>query len=345
MPMPRYVFGFDKSDPVNCARALKSRDITAVVTDISGSSLAEALMQEGLDVYLCYVAHPLNARETQPCQDVFGHSRIWFASGCPNDESLAQRHLNAVLQAIRPGIKGVLVDGARFASFASPEGLDAFLTGFCPRCLRRMDEMGLDIDAIQGAVRALRNPSLPINTEGFQAFLSFRSQCVQSYMDHFARTIHAVSPTLKAGAFIFDPFLAPFVGQTMLACKSLDIIAPMIYRRYPYDQGPACLNHEWAQLRRLMGDRTDQYLSLAGVGDTPLSIRSRTADEILKSGFEPEQVFLSIKKARSLIRPHQFLWPILQLEDTSVKACTDHAFAAGADAVGYFAYGQGELPE
>lgn len=341
----RYVFGFDKSDPVNCARALKSRGITAVVTDISGSSLAEVLIQEELDVYLCYVAHHLNSHETQPCQDVSGHARIWFGSGCTNDEALAQYHLNAVLQAIRPGIKGVLVDGARFASFASPEGRDAFLTGFCPRCLHRMDEMGLDIAAIQNAVLSLKDPSRPIDAEGFQAFLTFRSQCVQSYMDHFAQTIHAVSPPLKAGAFIFDPFLAPFVGQTMAACESLDIIAPMIYRRYPHDQGPACLNHEWAQLHHLMGERIGQYLALAGVDDAPPTATGRTADEILKSGFEPEQVFRSVEKARALIRPHQLLWPILQLEDTSVKTCTDHAFAAGADAVGYFAYGQGKLPE
>lgn len=347
--MYRYIFGFDKTDPVKCARELKRKGVSAVVTDASGALFAPVLSDEGLDVYLCYSAFSLD-NDTDPnryCADVWGNPRVWFSSGCPNDAALAENRMQSILDSVNPYIKGIFVDGARFASFASSEGTDAFFTCFCPCCMEKMHASGLDAQAIRTAVSSLKH-SLHDDMHLVRDWLSFRSACVKHYMDTFAQRVHAMDTSLKAGAFIFEPFLAPFVGQTMDACASLDIIAPMLYRNYPHTDGPACMGHEWSALYRMFGDNTPALLSITGLDGHPLSKGiSYTAEavRVLTDGFGPSDVGRCVKTARSLLQPCQSLWPIIQIEDDLLNCTERCAFENGADAIGYFAYGQALLPD
>lgn len=347
--MYRYIFGFDKTDPVNCARELKRKGIHAIVTDASGAQFAPLLSDEGLDVYLCFGAFSLDndINANRYCADASGNRRVWFSSGCPNDAALAEKRIHSILECVNPYIKGIFVDGARFASFASSEGTDAFFTCFCPRCMEKMHASGLDAQDIRACIASLKH-HLPDDMHLIRDWLSFRSTCVKQYMAAFAQRVHALDPSLKAGAFIFEPFLGPFVGQTMDACASLDIIAPMLYRNYPHADGPACMGHEWSALYRMFGDGTPDFVSVTGLEGHPLPKGiSYTAEAVrlLSDGFCPSDVGRCIKTARSLLKPRQLLWPIIQIEDNLLECTERCSFENGSDAIGYFAYSKAHLPD
>jgi len=246
--MKRFIFGFDGSRPGECARELRERGIDAVIVGGADAPTLDALRKHGLGLYLCYGAHGLGGvsdARAHSALDAEGEPAAWFSSGCPNDEALIGVHLDAVIDRAREmeDVRGVFVDGARFASFASAEGPDGFFSCFCPRCMEKMDAMGLDAEEIRLSVRRLKRDRLV--REGDFAFLrawfSFRESCVKRYMERFAERVHAVRSDLKACAFVFAPSLAHFVGQTEAALGALDVVSPMLYRAYPHADGPACL--------------------------------------------------------------------------------------------------------
>lgn len=349
--MYRYIYGFDKSDPVSCVRHLRKKGISAIVADTSAASLADVFMDEGIDLYLCYGAYSLGEEYDSDvcCTDASGKSRIWFSSGCPNERILADARMEDALSAPHPGIKGIFVDGARFASFASAEGTESFFTCFCPRCQSRMRKLGYNPELIRHSVARLASGIADSSDiVRLSEWLAFRSGTVKAYMDRFVENVHTVSHEIKAGAFIFEPMLAPFVGQTADACASLDIVAPMLYRNYPHETGPACMNHEWSAFARLPGNSAELLLRAAGTdaSDIPLcSYGMEDASDVLRNGFTTVSVGQRIACSKSVLRPGQALWPILQIEDVRLKETDLIAFQSGADAVGYFAYGQAQLPD
>lgn len=344
--MYRYIYGFDRNDPIACAKNLYKKGIRAVVTAPSGASYAPIFSDEGIDLYLCYGAHGLGNDHSgkRICKDASGTERIWFSSGCPNDISLAEANMNAALDALNPGIKGIFVDGARFASFASSEGTDAFFTCFCPECMEKMADMGMDPEKIRASVSELKQKRISPDTIPYLSdWLRFRSACVKAYMDNFVRRVHAIGSEFKAGAFIFEPLLAPFVGQTAEACASLDIIAPMLYRNYPHETGPACMGHEWAAFVGMFGEAVPKLLNIAGV-DNALPAGA-DSEALLSRGFTPEAVGSRVAVSKKNLKQGQSLWPILQIEDERLCDTEGEACSGGADAVGYFMYGQSELPD
>ena len=341
--MFRYIYGFDRSDPKKSAKEFRLKGITAVVSDASAAPLANVFADEGIDLYLCFGAYGLgNHNQYRRCRDVSGEERVWFSSGCPNDRKLSEANLQAVLDACTPGIKGIFVDGARFASFASAEGSDAFFTCFCHECMERMSDMGMEPEKIRTSVSNLKQKHIfPEDISGISDWLRFRSACVKAYMDDFSSLVHSLG-NIKAGAFIFEPMLAPFVGQTSEACASLDIIAPMLYRNYPHKNGPACMGHEWSGFLRMFGEAASGFMDAAGI-EYPLPAGS-DGKNLLSDGFAPEDVGKRIAASRSALKPGQSLWPIIQIEDDRLFETEKAAYQNGADAVGYFMYGMAELP-
>src|SRR5690606_25988695 len=88
------------------------------------------------------------------CLAITGERKPWFHSNCPSQPEVQERHLEKVTELARiPGIKGVFVDGARFASPAS--GIDACFTCFCDRCRTRAEGFGLDFERMRRDVAAL----------------------------------------------------------------------------------------------------------------------------------------------------------------------------------------------
>ena len=343
--MKNFVFGMDPRHPTESARLIRERGFDAVVLGSATPKTAQALEAEGLELYLCFGAY--SAPENSEClaEDAFHTPRRWFNSGCSNDLENAEKHLNAVLDkaAQLPSVRGILVDGARFASFASVEGIEPFFTCFCPRCMQAMQDMGLDAETIRETVGRLMQKRSPQPGDEFllRQWLSFREKTVQDYMDRFAAKVHDLRSNLIAGAFIFAPSLGLFVGQTPAACRSLDVVSHMLYRDYHQQYGVACLGHEWAALIEGFGKDTQAFLNACGA-DPAFNV-TQTPDQLLHGGFEPEWVGLEVARARETY-PSQLLWPILQLDDDRVHETAQCSRQGGADAVGLFAYSHGELP-
>lgn len=341
--MKHFIFGMDARNPAVCAKLLRQRGYHAVVCGNFTPEAIDALQAEGLELYLCFGAYNISGSGSM-AQDPFGVSRGWFSSGCPNDLANAQRHLDAVMEKAErlPGLRGILVDGARFASFASKEGVESFFTCFCPRCMQTMTDMGLDAEAIRSAVGRLMNSRTPCASDAahIRSWLAFREKTVQDYMDAFAARVHALRSNLIAGAFIFTPSLGLFVGQTMAACRSLDVVSHMIYRHYPHEVGVACLGHEWSALAAGFGENTSALLQMT---NAPFSTQ-RTSADLIQNGFPPEWVGMEVAQTVKEMYPNQQLWPIIQIEDEQVQTAAAHARQNGANAVGVFMWGQADVP-
>lgn len=214
--MKRFIFGMDQKSPSACARLLRERGIDAVAAGNFTPEAAAALDAQGIEMYLSCGAYGIKKDSDRTAQDAFGRPQRWFNSGCPNDHENASALLDAVIEraCAIPHLKGILVDGARFASFASVEGADPFFTCFCPRCMKEMEQMGLDAQAIRASVGALMQTRTVRREDEkhLKAWLSFRETCIQRYMDQFAGRVHALRSDLLAGAFIFAPSLGVYVG-------------------------------------------------------------------------------------------------------------------------------------
>lgn len=343
--MKKYIFGFDADHPENCARRLRAQGMDAVIVGDADERTEDALANAGLELYLCCGAYGLKGNAPATAQTAAGKPVLWFASGCPNDGKAAGRNLDAALKSARrlKTLRGVFVDGARFASFASVEGKDVFFSCFCPKCMKKMDDSGLNAKAVRASVARLMATKQVFDKDidNLSAWMDFRSATVQKYFDHFAKSVHAVSSNLIAGAFVFAPSLARFVGQTAEACRSLDAVAPMLYRAYPHEDGPACLGHEWAMLKELFGDHAADFVSAVSPGEI---IPDFSPDALLETGFSPDRIGVEVSRARASLLPEQKLWPILQIEDPALSESTRFAFDGGADSVGYFMFGQADLP-
>ena len=347
--MKHFFFGYDREHPAACARDLKARGIDAVVGGGFSQEAARAFREAGIDFYLCYGAHSLKAGESRGrlALNFQGEEKRWFGSGCPNDTSSNREKIQRVLEEAEKitGLKGIFVDGARFASFASAEGPDAFFTCFCPACMEKMQELGMDGEKIRAAVDRLhQEKSFPEEEITYLAqWFSFREMCVKEYMEAFSKSVHERNPRWQAGAFIFAPSLGYFVGQTPAACASLDLLSPMLYRSYPHAHGPACLNHEWAGFYGLLGRNASILRGLS-----PVHLHGEKEREavqcILEQGFEPDAVALETRAAVKYASARQFIAPIIQSEDDCLEETAQKTLAAGAQGVGYFAYGRGMLP-
>lgn len=343
--MKKYIFGFDTDHPENCARRLRAQGIDAVVIGDADDRTEDALANAGLELYLCYGAYGLSESAPATAQTAKGKPVKWFSSGCPNDAKNYKRRMQDVLNLAwkLKTVRGVFVDGARFASFASTEGSENFFTCFCPKCMEKMTAMGMDAKAVRASAARLMatRQVLDRDRENIRAWMDFRAACVQNYMNRFAKQVHGLRDGLLAGAFVFAPSLGRFVGQTAEAFESLDIVAPMLYRAYPHEGGPACLGHEWAALKELFGDSAADFVQTAAPG---IEMPFADAETLRTTGFSPEYVGEEVALSRKNLLPGRQLWPIIQIEDAQLSETTRIAAESGADAVGYFMFGQADLP-
>lgn len=354
--MKNYIFGIDQTDPVGAARRFKELGLGALVLTRPSEMILAATDESGLDVYLCFGAHSLGEEFQDSyywAQDYQGRPQQWFGSGCPNDPAIQKHRLDqaAALAAATPGLKGVLVDGARFASPSSAVTMDAFLSCFCPRCAKKATELGLDFARMQSSVRSLADffrsgsPAVLNQLAGLDDWLMFRALSCQAYFELYTSRIKQAGSNLVAGAFIFAASLADLVGQTTSATAGLDLVCPMLYRHYePAGQAAACLNHEWADLLLALSGRSGLtpekslgYLSRWGGFEPALLAGSLEADSIRQDGFLPGQLE---KETASLVRQNKAaqIAPVIQLADPRLAESIAAVQAGGAQSFGLFAY-------
>jgi hypothetical protein len=359
--MKPYLFGIDQKNPLACARQMADRGIGAIV--IGGrpdTAVMNAADRCGLDVYSCFGAFALRndfADVTHWAQDFEQVPQRWFSSGCPNDPDLRQARLDeAIAIAHTPGLKGIFVDGARFASPASAESIPPFLTCFCPRCRQIAQRDGFDMDQMQQAVQEMSHyidsgsGSLHSCLQGLSSWLAFRRHCMTGYYADFIQQVRQHNNQLQIGAFIFAASLSAWVGQTADVVSGLDLIAPMLYRRYPEKHGPACLNHEWSILLEVLTANSGLSLEQAAevlqpLSELPLdllapqdSVNLRTAAAIKRYGFEPEMLAHETAALISTLPAGKQVVPIIQLEDDRLAESIAATKAGGAAGLGFFMY-------
>jgi hypothetical protein len=348
--MQYWMFGAGSDIPKSLA-LLKDLGFQAVVGN--NPALIEEARRLGLAVYLCSGAYGASAPfdgEEYLARDINGNPQLWFGSTCPNQPEVRHHNLAQIADMARTkGIRGVFIDGARFASPASSPVTDALYTCFCPVCEEKAKRLGFDFVRMQAAVRVLydNTPAQGLSLildhmAGLADWLAFRRVCTSEHLQNFARTVKEVNPALETGIFIFTPSLAALVGQHYGDLRGyIDIFSPMIYRHYQAQQGPACLNFELSVLADELSKRLLPFervhsllhaltgLDMAGFTD-PDSIRER--------GFAPSAVASETRKARQMIGDAGRLIPIIQLKDECLDESMQQAAAGGADGVNFFVY-------
>ncbi len=312
-----YMFGMDANSPDESADKLASLGISAVVCSPETRCI-HAVRRAGMQARACVGAFSLEKGDAL-CVDVDGQPRAWFGSGCPCDPAPAPRRTDALRRlAETDGLSGIFIDGARFASPSSGEGTQSLFTCFCPHCREEMRRMGCDPDEIRKAVIAWRDGALSLLPK---EWLLFREEIVRRRMEEFVDTVRSVNPSLLTGAFVFPASLGGLVGQTSRSAASVDILAPMLYRRYAEAPGTATLNHEYNALIGLIGRERTRLLT--GV-DAP--------EDVLHEGFPPASL------RSETIYTHPRLMPILQLDDDKLAESLSAVRSSGAEGAGFFVY-------
>lgn len=327
-----YMFSMDAKESEKCAREMKARGIGAVVNP-PDERAAQALQKEGLDIYGCIGSFSMRDEDLEEylAEDAFGQRRRWFGSGCPNEKALWERGFDQISKWKKMGAKGVLADGARFASPCP--GNELFLSCFCPRCMEKGAQMGFDMAQMREDVCAWsKTPGMRIPEE----WLRFREECTAIYFAEFASRVRAQG--MECGSFVFTPCIGQIVGQTEESVRGLDIVAPMIYRQYKSRPGIATLNGEFAGLWQFFEQRGDKDLAEYIGPQFGMYLTDDSADAIWENGFEPETICAEVIMAK--VGYGGMIAPIIQLDDDRLAESIECAAASGADAIGFFMYNE-----
>ena len=349
-------------DPTTTAAALRDAGFDCVVAP-GGPAAIEAVNNAGMESWLCGGAFGLGdlSDDSVKAIDIAGKPQVWFGSGCPNNQTIRDRNLKSYEQlAATPGVKGVLVDGCRFASPAA--GLAAFFTCFCDRCRDKAGKLGLDFEAMKrdatelcdvlaGKRKSGRGAgwcAAPVGAiewltdhPGVLDWLRFRRMCVTEHFRAIEKVIHGAG--LRMGVYIFTPCLAPAVGQSYADLREfVDVFAPMIYRNFPTRPGEACLNWELTLIPEELGlagspvetQAMALILAWAGLSGT---VKDLTVMG-LRDGLPPEAVGHETAQARGLIGTNRELAPIIYIDDPLMKQTASLVRRNGADGVNFFVY-------
>lgn len=200
-----------------------------------------------------------------------------FRFSCPNNPDTRQKTLNALSNFLQMyPFDGVFLDKFRFPSPAN--GLDQTFSCFCSYCRAKADKQGLDLAAVQEALRFWDFKDLAEPLEGrnwleivtsnkrlLQQFLKFRIESISELV----KQVHELTTSLgiKLGLDLFTPAFADLVGESYSELSPYaDWVKPMIYQ---YAMGPAGIRLETKAfiegLEREFGVSEDSFFSWTAV--------------------------------------------------------------------------------
>lgn len=357
-----WMHGFG-GDPKTTATALKEAGFNVVVS--GGEAVIDAVNEAGMEAWLCGGAFGyggLENEDTHKAVDILGEPQVWFGSGSPNDPAIRESNLKSYEgMAATKGIKGILVDGCRFASPAS--GLRPFFTDFSAHSEKKAAELDFDFARMKQDVRALfdlvsglgkgsaRGVTWLSSTVGILEWLTrhpgildwfrFRRVCTTEHFRNISTIIHGAG--LRMGVYIFTPSFAPIVGQSYIdLAEFMDVFAPMIYRNYPDRPGPACLNWELMTIPEELGligkPEEDAAMSLI-LSWTGLSgvVPSRSIEEI-RTAVPPEAVARQTAMARATLPADKELAPIIYIDDPEMAKTARLVQENGANGLNFFVF-------
>ncbi|MCK5862036.1 MAG: hypothetical protein KAH38_06105 [Candidatus Hydrogenedentes bacterium] len=355
-----WMHGINGDTPQDTAQELHDAGFNVVVA--GGDTVIEAVKNAGMESWLCGGGFPL-VRDDDAIKaiDIMGAPQKWFGSGSPNSPEVREASVKSYEEMVKTeGITGILVDGCRFASPAS--GLMPFLTDFSAHSSAKADALGFDFSLMKRDVARLHKTltgaedaekrsiewlSKPVGIAewlvehpGVVEWLRFRRVCSTEHFMTLAEIIHGAG--LRMGVYIFSPCIAPLVGQSYEDLRSfVDVFAPMIYRNYPKDPGPACLNWELTELPQELGVAgtpseqpvMDMIMEWTGFSDLPVE----HSVEAVRKALPPGAVGLETQRARDLIGGKE-LAPIIYIDDPEMAVTAQQVRDAGADGVNFFVF-------
>jgi hypothetical protein len=278
-------------------------------------------------------------------------------TGCPNNLKVLESSLRRLKDFARlfQDIDGIMLDAARFPSMA--EGLNVFLSCFCPSCVVKAKRYGMDLLKMKASIlKVLREfKSSPLKRASevqallqapeLQELLHFRALCIAEYVKEAYAAIKDVNSSLNVGLFLFPPSLSMFVGQEYDELKKhCDLISPMIYAR---GNNIACLDGEIAGLVRSLlklnpsldeGSVLDSVYRFLGFDRYSLP---RRVNELTRKGLPPEIVGHEASLSLSLTHPHVLTAPIIMVQGANAKTAFQESLQvknSGCDGVILFLY-------
>lgn len=357
-----WMHGFDGGeDPLELATKLREAGFNTVVA--GGAAVIDAVNKAGMDSWICGGGFSLiRDEDSLKAKDIFDDPQAWFGSASPCSQEIRDASLDTYTKMVKTeGIKGILVDGVRFASPAS--GLMPFLTDFSDHAAKRAAELDCDFSLMKRDVTRLHaqltasgkirlrwfeqiaTPSGLLEwlsgSPGIMEWLRFRRIHTTGHLNAIAEIIHGAG--LQMGIYIFTPSIAPLVGQSYEDLRdTVDVFAPMIYRNYPDHPGPACLNWELAELPeelKITGSPEEEavvkaILSWAGFSDFSIT----PTVEAIRSELPPEVVGLETARARALLRDDKELAPILYIDDPKMADTVASVKEKGVDGINFFVF-------
>ena len=185
-----------------------------------------------------------------------------FRQACPNNPLTLETSLARLKEIMaRYPFDGVFLDKIRFPSPAN--GLADVFSCFCPHCMKKAAESGLDLEAVRAVLNgtpAQRSAATPVaipqgarwlerlvaDEPLLRRFIRFRADAISALVRKATEVMRGMGR--KVSLDVFTPMLAPLVGQDLAAlARDTDWIKPMIYR---FGKGPANLRSELPSLFR-----------------------------------------------------------------------------------------------
>jgi hypothetical protein len=355
-----WMYGLPKDDKRESVDFLKQKGFNCLVT-APDEKAAELASEAGMEFYACIGAYSREGFSDECLSvDINGDRRVWFNSTCPNRSDVREANIEAIDRVARSeGVRGIFIDGCRFASPAS--GLDAFFTCFCPVCEKKSEAMGYDFPAmkrdvgelykiISGAsvevgwnaiARGIFNLlHLLVRFPGVIEWLRFREECTTEHISALSKVVRSAKKGSSFGIYSFTPLLSPLVGQSYVKMRDhIDVFSPMIYRNYPPPDGPACLNRELYEIaswfERVSASEDEKLSILFNLCGYP--IRYWNLSQLDKE-LPIEAIEWETKKARALIGGGKELAPIIYLDDDRIEDGVGAVREGGADGVAFFIY-------
>lgn len=303
----------------------------------------------GVGYYICTGAFGC-PDEAYWSKDVEGTPKKWFGSGCPNSEYIRKKNLDSIRELAKtPGIKGIIIDGARFASLASSEGFDAFFTCFCDNCMAKMKKLGFDADKIKEAVTCFRSLCLEgklFDKEKYMPYLEdwikFRRICTTEHFKNVRDVIKGENPDLIFGAYIFTPAINRLVGQVYEDLKDIcDELSPMIYRHYKKENGPACIDHEIRAILDVADGKSPEakkmILEVFGALGKNDYEKYGTSEQIKANGVKAEVIGEETEHACQMSCDTPVV-PIILLDDVLMEDTLNGCFKAPIEKIDFFLY-------
>ena len=225
-------------------------------------------------------------------------------SGCLRNPRVKQRLLQRIREAAEKGCNTVVLDALRYPG---PSDGSLFLSCFCPYCKRANPGLERVRERLFSAIRE-RDPVLL--ARALEELAVIRALSVEEALEQASREARSLGLRLEAA--VFPPSLAPLVGQRLdRLAQRLDRVQIMLYHRC---NGPACHNHEYAALQRLLVrlvDRPEEVLKVLGIS------APAQPDELEKKGTPPGRIVEEAKEAKRLLGSKAV--PILWLDNAIAK--------------------------